>query len=122
MGPAADLSSPQKYEVLIDKYSNTKRLNLYAFDGAPLNAMFLAYMPPQMLPTETLNPTSSSAAGAKKTGAARMKRNLEGNEEIQMPLNINKLPRWNGLTTNADRLWWLGAGMTALGGVGYFCF
>ena len=112
----------QKYEVLTDKYSNTQRLNLFAFDGAPLNPMYLAYKPPQMLPTQTLNPTGTSAAGAKSTGGAKAKRGLadDDDDELQIPLNRNAKPYTE--PTNAARLWWIGAGMTALGGVGYFCF
>lgn len=109
----------QKYEVLKDPYSNTQRLNLYAFDGAPLNPMHLAYKPPQMLPTQTLNPTTVSATGgAKPTGSAKTKRYLKGDESFLIPSQITER---KGLI-NPELLWWIGAGMTALGGVGYFCF
>ena len=119
------LKFSQKYEVLRDRYSNTQRLNLYAFDGAPLNAMYLVYKPPQMLPTQTLNPTTAAkteAAQATNTASkARRSLNNEHTEEIFLPLNKKPLlqrKQW----TAADQFWWLGAGMTALGSVGYFCF
>ena len=62
------------YEVLTDPYHNVPRLNLARFDGSPMNPMFLVYSPPQMLPTETLNPTSTSGPAA--TGKSRVKRGL----------------------------------------------
>lgn len=82
--------------------------------------MYIAYSPPQMLPTQTLNPTVASATGgAKATGKAKSKRGLF--EEYKEPMNKNVLGRRNELV-NADKWWWIGVGMTAIGGVGYFCF
>jgi hypothetical protein len=82
--------------------------------------MYLAYKPPQMLPTQTLNPTSSAtAAGAKSTGKA--KRSLEDLGVSPEPMNKNVLIKRKE-PINADRWWWIGVGMTALGGVTYYCF
>ena len=82
--------------------------------------MYLAYKPPQMLPTQTLNPTTaSSTGGAKATGGSKAKRWLS-------PDSGNFLNKDALLKTseplNADRLWWIGVGMTGIGGVLYFCF
>ena len=72
-----------------------------------------------MLPTVTLNPTSTATAGAKATGKA--KRSFGGSEPFAEPLNKNVLlPRKEPI--NAERWWWIGVGVTALGGVGYYCF
>lgn len=109
----------KKYEVVTDKYSNTQRLNLFSFDGAPLNPMYLAYKPPQMLPTQLLNPTSTSATEAKQTSSVPAKRELKA---VQLPLNTDFLFTAKWFTPNADHLWWFGAGITTLGGVGYFFF
>lgn len=78
--------------------------------------MFLAYKPPQMLPTQTLNPTTTSGGPAKATSKSRVKRDIV--EEIIQPLNKNALITGND-PINADRWWWVGVGMTAIGGVVY---
>ena len=112
----------KKYEVKIDEYSKAQRLNLYRFDGAPLNPMYLAYKPPQMLPTQTLNPTATSdASQAQSTG--RTKRDLfgEGDHYVGAPLNRNVLVKRRE-PINADKWWWIGAGITGLGGVAYLVF
>ena len=108
----------QSYEVLKDEYNNQQRLNLFQFDGAPQNPMWLAYSPtPQMLPTKTLNPTDATGS-AKPTNKA--KRGLEG---VSEPLSWNvrgKQDPW--LYRNADFIWWTAVGMTAVGGASYFYF
>jgi Chaperone for protein-folding within the ER, fungal len=78
--------------------------------------MFLAYTPPQMLPTSTLNPTATAtAAGGKPTSKSRVKRAVDdGSRENIEPLNKHAI-----LTPtepfNADRWWWVGVGLTAVG-------
>ena len=112
----------QTYEVKVDGFNGMKRLDLYRFDGSPMNPMWLAYNPPQMLPTITLNPTTAaSTGGAKPTGGAKSRRDLDENEEFVLPLNRRAIhERAQGI--DADKWWWIGVGITALGGVGYFCF
>jgi len=92
------------------------RLNLYGFDGAPMNPMYMAYNPPQMLPTQTLNPTPT-ATGAKATGASRIKRDVTG-QQILEPLNKN-VKFYSNEPIDADKWWWIGVAMTAVGGVAY---
>ncbi|KAL8723329.1 MAG: hypothetical protein Q9225_000381 [Loekoesia sp. 1 TL-2023] len=116
----------KQYEVLVNPYDKAMRLNLYAWDGAPLNPMYLAYKPPQMLPTQTLNPTTGAPTeGSKPSSTGKSKRDLTvtGDEDglVHEALNRNALSK-EKYTAKADRLWWLGLGMTALGSVGYFCF
>ncbi len=90
-----------------------------------MNPMYLAYKPPQMLPTQTLNPTSAAVAatGTQPSSTSKSKRELPGDDDglVQEALNRKSLLKQRH-TNNADRLWWLGVGMTALGGVGYLCF
>lgn len=120
------LSFLQQYEVKVNEYDKAMRLNLYGWDGAPLNPMYLAYKPPQMLPTQTLNPTTGAPTeGSRPSSTGKSKRELTviGDEDglVQEALNRNALSKQKD-TAKADRLWWLGVGMTALGSVGYFCF
>ncbi|RAL66303.1 hypothetical protein DID88_005973 [Monilinia fructigena] len=71
----------QKYQVYTDPYTKLTRLDLYQFDGTPVNPMFLAYSPALMLPTETLNPTSKAAS----TSTSKMKRWLGYGDEPEEP-------------------------------------
>jgi Chaperone for protein-folding within the ER, fungal len=87
-----------------------------------MNPMFLVYSPPQMLPTETLNPTSTSGPAA--TGKSRVKRGLEegrgmGGEKIQQHMSGKNIIQQPPDLLNADKWWWVGVGMTALGTIMY---
>jgi len=82
-----------------------------------MNPMFLAYSPPQMLPTITMNPTTAAPAA---TGNAK-----RGLEEWVLPLNKNAmhlkrdtpLPLLHQIDLNI--MWWIGVGMTIFGGAAY---
>ncbi|KAG0132609.1 chaperone for protein-folding within the ER, fungal-domain-containing protein [Tuber indicum] len=96
----------KRWEIFVDEYRGMHRLNLYKFDGAPMNPMYLAYRPPQMLPTQTLNPTVSAP---KATRASKLK------VKRALPSNLKKAEN-----INADRWWWIGVGMTSVGFLGFF--
>jgi hypothetical protein len=112
----------QKYQVSKDAYHGVTRLDLYKFDGSPMNPMYIAYSPPVMLPTQTMNPTAT-ASGAAGTSAAA-KRDVDG-EELEVPLNKdaqhikreNQRPQRDWL--DANLVWWIGLGMTVFGGAAY---
>ena len=100
------------------------RLDLYGFDGSPLHPMFLAYSPPQMLPTVTMNPTPTEAAA---TATGKAKRSLGGEERV-IPLNViaaHIKREQRGLEKpllekiNLNIVWWTGVGMTLFGGAAY---
>ncbi|KAF4556411.1 ROT1-like protein [Elsinoe fawcettii] len=104
------------YQVYTDPYSKQPRLDLFQFDGAPLNPMYLVFSPPKMLPTSTLNPTNTAtSAGSKATG--KVKRS-----EMEVPINWKM---GSGKTIaqhamNPDWWWWTGLSFTGLGGLLYF--
>jgi hypothetical protein len=105
-------SFKQRYEVLIDGYTQKTRLNLYKFDGSPLLPLYLAYSPPNMLPTSTLNPlTTSTAAAAKATSKVKRAVKME-----------NLLEKRTLGQTRADNVWWFGVFLTASGGFLYLVF
>ncbi|RKF56476.1 Protein rot1 [Erysiphe neolycopersici] len=113
----------KNYQVSIDPYMKISRLDLHKFDGAKLPPMYLAYKPPQMLPTVTLNPTAKSTSSAKK-----MKRNTEQADSIEgldVPLNKNAKHLERNLrpspifSIDPDKVWWGGIGLTLLGGAAY---
>ena len=81
--------------------------------------MYLAYKPPMMLPTQTLNPTATTSAAPAATG--KFKRSLEDLTGFAEPMNKNVLKKRKE-SVQADKWWWLGVGMTALGGVTYYYF
>ena len=97
-----------------------KRLDLYQFDGTPINPMFLAFTPPQMLPTVTMNPTPTAT-----TSSGKAKRTVGAGEEMEAPMNANaahikreiEKPFIHRIDTNM--LWWAGVGMTIFGGAAY---
>jgi hypothetical protein len=112
----------KSYQVSKDAYTGAARLDLYQFNGSPMIPMFLAYTPPQMLPTVTMNPTAA-ASGAAATTAANGKRSesdsLYGRD---LPLNkdsqhIKRSDGWSG--EDSAWIWWTGLGMTLVGGVAY---
>ena len=73
--------------------------------------MWIAYDPPQMLPTQTLNPTSTGTGAAKSTGTGKSKRSMEGGatSEEQLPWGVGKpTPSERPIE---DTVWW----MVALG-------
>lgn len=107
---------PQSYEVLTDPYHNIPRLNLFQFDGSPLQPMYLVYSPPQMLPTTTLNPTTASA-----TATGNSKRGLDQEVPVNWKLKFEQKQAGDMVQMiNADRLWWIGLGFTGIGGLLYF--
>ncbi|PNS14634.1 hypothetical protein CAC42_1656 [Sphaceloma murrayae] len=104
------------YQVYTDPYHKIPRLDLFQFDGAPLNPMYLVYSPPQMLPTGTLNPTSTATSGAKATG-----RKVKRDAGMEVPMNW-KMGRKSMAqhAMNPDWWWWMGMGFTGVGGLLYF--
>ena len=96
----------QEFSVDIDKFNRIKRLDLTRMDGSLVHPMFLAYQPPKMLPTTTLNPIPT---GHKQ----KQKRELSSKAGFQLIAREQLI--------NPDRWWWLGVLMTSLGGVAFFC-
>ncbi|KKZ64284.1 protein ROT1 [[Emmonsia] crescens] len=127
----------QRYEVQIDPFHKIERLNIYRFDGSPLNPMYLVLRPPQMLPTRTLNPTDTPGAPATTTAAAAGERKVKvkradgiGSKEKgsfefgQPPLSkssfVKRMDYYHSRMdklSSTDKLWWLGVVMTSIGGV-----
>lgn len=107
----------KKWQVSKDAYKGIERLDLYQFDGTPMNPMYLAYNPPQMLPTITMNPTATSTTAAESTSKA--KRDID---ELEVPFNkhAKHIKRdTDRKPVDASLIWWTGVGMTVFGGAAY---
>uniref|UniRef100_A0A060T5E9 Protein ROT1 n=1 Tax=Blastobotrys adeninivorans TaxID=409370 RepID=A0A060T5E9_BLAAD len=102
----------KSFNVYVDDYHGRYRLDLFQHDGSPMPPFYLSYKPPQMLPTQTLNPTSG---GTQETGTSktikRIRRSLE-----------------NRGRTNAVRrgdydynvIWWFGVSLMCVGATGWY--
>jgi len=113
--------SMSKFQVSTDAYYGVKRLDLYQFDGTPVNPMYLAASPPVMLPTQTLNPTSAAASA---TAKAKAKRDFVDGFEVPLNKDAKHIKRTTvegkrSLWLDVGVVWWLGVGMTVLGGAAY---
>lgn len=107
----------KEYELLIDPYHGRYRLNLYEWDGTPVQPLYLAYRPPMMLPTETLNPTSganstsnSSSTNEKRSLKQRIKRSLENKKRTNAVI-VSKFDH--------DFYWWGSVLLLGAGSLGY---
>ncbi len=82
-----------------------------------MNPMYIAYSPPMMLPTVTMNPTT--AASASPTSKAK-RDYVEG---MELPLNKDakhiKRSIERSPTIDVNIIWWMGVGMTVFGGAAY---
>ncbi|PWY90696.1 hypothetical protein BO70DRAFT_358149 [Aspergillus heteromorphus CBS 117.55] len=95
------------FKVSVDAYHGVQRLDLNSFDGSPMHPMYLVYRPPQMLPTETLNPITPGKGkrhAKRATEATFSMKNLVSRETVGDP----------------DRWLWVGVFMTAVGGITLF--
>lgn len=67
-----------------------------------MHPMYLAYRPPKMLPTTTLNPMPTGSHQKRDMSASGI--HIVVKEELMNP----------------DRWWWFGVMMTSLGGLAFF--
>ena len=113
-----------RYEALVDTFHNVNRLNLFRFDGSPVNPMFQVYNPPQMLPTMTLNPTSAAPSATGKSRVMKREDVFERTtgaktSHAQQRLHQPSILKPPSPLLNADRWWWVGVGLTGVGTVMY---
>lgn len=98
-----------QFSVYVDPYHGRYRLNLFEWDGTPVQPLYLAYRPPMMLPTETLNPTDTAAET--HSLRKRIRRSL-ANKGRTRAVKVSPI--------NVDLWWWTSVGVIAVGGVSYF--
>lgn len=100
----------EKYQVSISGYYGRYMLQIYQFDGSPMQPLYLAYKPPMMLPTYALNPTDK-ALETSSSLRRRVKRSLENQ------YRTNAIKEFSN--SRFDTLWW---GAVAALGVGSAVF
>lgn len=98
------------YQVMVSPYYGRYMLQIYQFDGAPMQPLYLAYKPPMMLPTHALNPTDK-ASETSTSLSKRMKRSLENQYRTSAIKDFSN-PFY-------DMVWW---GAVALLGCGSAAF
>ncbi|GMG27208.1 unnamed protein product [Ambrosiozyma monospora] len=111
----------ETYAVSVDGYHGRWKLQLYGWDGTPVQPLYLAYRPPEMLPTITMNPVDATeSAGAASSGSAvasarntassaglseKVKRSLENRYKTTAYKKVPDFTVW----------WYASAGLMVLG-------
>jgi hypothetical protein len=104
------------YQVYVDPYHGRWRIDLIKSNGAYMQPLYLAYQPPQMLPTITMNPVATDSKhmmekrenGLDLSLADRIKRSLE---------NRYKTNAIRKDSFNYSLWWWTSASMMFIGAV-----
>lgn len=94
----------QKYQVSISSYHGRYMLQIYQFDGSKMQPLYLAYKPPQMLPTYALNPTNKASETSVRR---RVKRSLENQYRTNAVREFS--------TPAFDKFWWVCVGALGVG-------
>ncbi|KAK9361603.1 chaperone for protein-folding within the ER, fungal-domain-containing protein [Lipomyces starkeyi] len=103
------------WEITSDNYRGQYKLQLYKFDGYPMNPMYLVYKPPLMLPTITMNPTAA-ATSATASSTAKAKSRLKRSFENRSKTDAIMRPVIDG------NFWWYVGMIMMIGGGGAFLF
>ncbi|KAF2748870.1 hypothetical protein M011DRAFT_421269 [Sporormia fimetaria CBS 119925] len=102
----------ERFEVRVDAYHGIPRLNLYQHDGSPMLPLYIAFKPPMMLPTTTLNPVVTATPG---TANSKVRRS-------ELPPKSSVITKRGPEPRRADQWWWFGVFLTASGSILYFFF
>jgi hypothetical protein len=106
----------QDWAITSDNYRGQYKLQLYKFDGYPMNPMYLVYKPPLMLPTITMNPTAAATSAATASSTAKAKSRLKRSFENRSKTDAIKRPVIDG------NFWWNVGMIMMIGGGGAFLF
>lgn len=107
----------KSFEVGIDAYHGIYKLQLYQFDGSMMQPLYLAYKPPMMLPTVTLNPTDSTDTSTTSTGTANKKRSLRQlvRRSLENKHKTNATKKVSSGLLSSEIFWYLSVGMIGVG-------
>ncbi|CCH58039.1 hypothetical protein TBLA_0A02400 [Henningerozyma blattae CBS 6284] len=99
----------QAVTVSLDDYHGMYKLQIYQFDGSPMQPLYLAYRPPMMLPTQAINSASSSNSTSKRSLRDLVKRNLQNKYKT----NASKTSSF----VDSNIFWYISTGMLCLGSI-----
>ncbi|KAG7868556.1 hypothetical protein KL918_001199 [Ogataea parapolymorpha] len=106
----------KSYEVSLDTYHGRYKLRLYESDGSPMQPLYLAYRPPQMLPTITMNPTEDASGASNTESAASSSTGLS--KKVKRALeNRYRTNAVRKSKYNYDLLWYVSIAMILVGGL-----
>lgn len=106
--------------VYVLAYHGRQTLQIFQFDGLKMQPLYLAYKPPMMLPTETLNPTNSDA-GATALATDNGKRDSLRDRVKRLLENQYRTTAIRETTTSHfDKMWWIAVGVLALSLFAFF--
>ncbi|KJX92767.1 protein rot1 [Zymoseptoria brevis] len=105
----------KQYQVLTDPYHKVPRLNLFEFDGTPMQPMYKISITPTMLPTTTLHALTTATA----TAGSKLKRGLGADVPLSWSSN-GKQNEHMIHRINSDRVFWVGLTFTGIGGLLFF--
>lgn len=107
--------------VYVLEYHGRKTLQIFQFDGLKMQPLYLAYKPPMMLPTETLNPTQD-APQPEETALKRKRDDLGLKHRVRRSLENQY--RTNAIrettTPHMDKMWWVAVGVLGLTLLAFF--
>ncbi|TGZ82596.1 hypothetical protein EX30DRAFT_370660 [Ascodesmis nigricans] len=104
------------WEVKLDTYRDKMRLQMYQFDGTPVNPLWLVDKDPKkrMLPTDVLRPVEEEGKEGKERRRMVKRRLVERVEGRGWGLK-------GAGEVQPERWLWVGVGLTVAGAVGLFC-
>lgn len=113
----------QKWAVYVDPYHGRYRIDLYQFDGSPLPPLYLAYKPPMMLPTITMNPTGNSTS-VEETGSGSAAATPSSSQSLRKKIrrsleNRSKTAAVKRKAYDIEYIWWLGVCLVGVGATGW---
>lgn len=100
----------EKYQVSVSPYYGRYMLQIYQFDGSPMQPLYLAYKPPMMLPTHALNPTDK-ASETSSSLRKRIKRSLENQYRTNAIRDFS--------SSKLDNFWWVAVGVLGVSSAAY---
>ncbi|KAG0654843.1 Reversal of tor2 lethality [Monosporozyma unispora] len=122
----------KSFLVVLDDYHGVYKLLLNQFDGSPMQPLYLAYRPPMMLPTETLNPTDDSS-NVVETDSPNSDSNSSTNQKRDSLSHLVKRSLENKYRTNAikkqsqsfimsNAFWYISASIIGMGSLLFFVY
>lgn len=114
----------KSFTVGVDAYHGIYKLQLYQFDGSPVQPLYLAYRPPMMLPTETLNPTTGSNSDTTETASTVAKRSLPDlvKRGLENKHKTSAIKSTHEGFIYSNFFWYLAMSMLGLGSVAFLAF